>query len=1525
MRLRSHSPGTWRFLAAAVTAVVLVGGGAPAAVASPAGAARAAPAPAAPTLAASRSSFRSSTQPAAAPLLSAAQAGAKARSEGRPVIASALTTPASLTTVSPAGISTTTETLLPTRARRGGAWHALNPDLHASRGTIAPAVTANGLALSDGGRGPLAVMNNHGRTLSLSWPTPLNRPALSGATATYHGVLPGVNLAVTVTPQGGFSEVLIVTSAAAAANPALTRLGLEASARGMRVTVTDGELRVAASAAAEPVFTAAPPQMWDSAPAPAKTKMVTVRGTVLAVPSGLPADPSAAGPGVGSRVARVPFRVSGSAIILSPPASALTGRGITYPVYIDPSFEPDPVGVDASNWTQVDSGFATTSYWDESSDLQMGLCDWEPACNYLGVARTYFTMPMPSQITSTTAVDTADLYMTDVWSSTCTAEPVHLYGVGAISSSTTWDKQPGWGTYQQQSFAFGYDSNCGYYTNDVTWNFISNVQGAQANGYGSMTTGLFAASESTDLQWKQFLSGSGNIWLSISYHNPPTQPTALENAPSGACQTSSSSPASIGNDDVTLSATVGDVDNADGDDALTTTFAVYSEATGANVATYTDQTGNAAGGLTASTTIPRATIESWAPDDTGSITAYTYYWETYTSDSGSSPPVLTSPTAGPCYFTYQPTGPGQPAVGFPDGNGSVPGSPTYPIGSMIPVSFTEPSCTAEGADPCPVSYTYQAGIAAPVTVTATAGDWSGSILVSQVGPIELSVYGSDAAGNRGQPSQANIFDGVAPASPYLDGYFTGGSYPSVLTEGTGADPSLWLSAGTGNGQLGAPADIGSLGTGINPGTDGPADWTGAGVLHGDFTGNGVEDVMAYYPSGTHAGTGVIIGGPGIASPLIPRSGNIFGFSAGKLSDPACDNDNNPSVLVGAGDASENATGLDDLIGILAEPSTCGGGEYELGLYSASTTGGYGWDDLLSTTAPDGTADWNNYELATAQPGGDPDAVVLFALDKATGALYESVNPDCDATVITGCEDGDVSTTLVGMPGSTWTKITAPWDATAPVLVSADVSSAGSIELWAMTGTTLTPYTLSGATLTAENGGTAISYPAHDWPLSDGSADSSATTAADNVTPGTADTAEFADGTSWGTDDLFGGDVNLNPGSGGANALATSGPIVNTADSYTVSAWVKLDSVPGYNETVLAQDGGIDSGFYLGYSWYCGGCWAFQFAATDSTSPAFDNAYGPAVQPGVWTSLIGVYNSTTETGTLYVNGIEAATTSAPGWTATGPFTIGRAFYNGSRANYLNGSVADVQTWTSALTAAQISTLGIPVAPPISATVQAWGGGGGGGGNNSTDDYAAPGGGGGEYASQTVTVTPGQTYTVVVGAGGAGGAAGTNPGTAGATSSFGAGSPVVTAYGGGGGTSASSNTGGSGGTGSTNAVCNNGGAGGIGGTTEIYRGGGGGGSGGTSSAGNAGVAGNTSGYGGAAVTGGGGGGNGGNAGSSTDANVPGAAGAAPGGGGGGGQAYSAVEPGGNGAAGQVTITWAGGSQTWSTPGTYQWTAP
>lgn len=146
---------------------------------------------------------------------------------------------------------------------------------------------------------------------------------------------------------------------------------------------------------------------------------------------------------------------------------------------------------------------------------------------------------------------------------------------------------------------------------------------------------------------------------------------------------------------------------------------------------------------------------------------------------------------------------------------------------------------------------------------------------------------------------------------------------------------------------------------------------------------------------------------------------------------------------------------------------------------------------------------------------------------------------------------------------------------------------------------------------------------------------------------------------------------------------------------------------------------------------------------------------------------------------------------------------------------------------------------------SVTVQVFGGGGGGGGalaivRNSSDGEAcsgAGGGGGGGFSSSVLTVTPGQVYSVLVGAGGAGGISGAGtwnggistpagPGGTGGTSSFSGNSYNVQATGGvgGNGSNAYNNntppdnnatgTGGSGGTGSGGSVNYTGGSGSAG---------------------------------------------------------------------------------------------------------------
>ena len=200
---------------------------------------------------------------------------------------------------------------------------------------------------------------------------------------------------------------------------------------------------------------------------------------------------------------------------------------------------------------------------------------------------------------------------------------------------------------------------------------------------------------------------------------------------------------------------------------------------------------------------------------------------------------------------------------------------------------------------------------------------------------------------------------------------------------------------------------------------------------------------------------------------------------------------------------------------------------------------------------------------------------------------------------------------------------------------------------------------------------------------------------------------------------------------------------------------------------------------------------------------------------------------------------------------------------------------------------------------SVNVQCWGAGGAGGGVTSNGTYGGGGGAGGAYVStNSISVTPGNNYTVTVGKGGSGG---TGNGSSGGNSWFSS-SGTILASGGAGGQSNN----GSPGTGSTIGCIGTTiykGGDGIGGNGTYsggiyYYGGGGGGAG---SGGNGGSAGSSSTYGGTGTAVGGG-----NGGGSATGNGY-AASAAGGGGSGAWTTNSTHYSGGNGADGRVDITY------------------
>jgi alpha-L-arabinofuranosidase len=200
-----------------------------------------------------------------------------------------------------------------------------------------------------------------------------------------------------------------------------------------------------------------------------------------------------------------------------------------------------------------------------------------------------------------------------------------------------------------------------------------------------------------------------------------------------------------------------------------------------------------------------------------------------------------------------------------------------------------------------------------------------------------------------------------------------------------------------------------------------------------------------------------------------------------------------------------------------------------------------------------------------------------------------------------------------------------------------------------------------------------------------------TTAADSS--GAGNTLTLQNGAGWG------------PGVVGSHSLAvstprqqyaqSSGPVIDTTQSFTVSAWVYLTSTSGY-QTFVSQDGTQISGFFLQLRADTGR-FAFTRPAYDSPKALGIIASAPNIvpQPNEWYHLTGVYDAAAQTISLYVNGVLQQTKSdVPDWGATGPLAVGRGFFNSGKVDFVSGNIDDVRTYSGALRAGAVAQLAGP---------------------------------------------------------------------------------------------------------------------------------------------------------------------------------------------------------------------------------------
>ncbi|MEU2071739.1 LamG domain-containing protein [Streptomyces anulatus] len=162
--------------------------------------------------------------------------------------------------------------------------------------------------------------------------------------------------------------------------------------------------------------------------------------------------------------------------------------------------------------------------------------------------------------------------------------------------------------------------------------------------------------------------------------------------------------------------------------------------------------------------------------------------------------------------------------------------------------------------------------------------------------------------------------------------------------------------------------------------------------------------------------------------------------------------------------------------------------------------------------------------------------------------------------------------------------------------------------------------------------------------------------------------------------------------GTTSYAATTGPVIDTRASYTVAAWVRMDT-PTRNATVFGQSGVNRSPFYLGYE-HTSKKWSFREVNTDAAvgtpfSYQRVESKNPAV-PMVWTHLAGVFNAADNTISLYVNGeLQGTTPFTTAWAATGALQIGRVHWSNVYSDYFPGVIDEAAVWQEALTGTQLA--------------------------------------------------------------------------------------------------------------------------------------------------------------------------------------------------------------------------------------------
>lgn len=1155
-----------------------------------------------------------------------ARAQALAKQLGRSVRITGKTTETDEFWATPDGGFTWRQHQRPVRVKRDGQWTAVDTTLvKRADGTIAPKTTVVDLALSGGGKGtPLAKMAHGGAEIGLTWASDLPEPVLDGPSATYPEVFPGVDLKVTADVIG-FSEVLVVKTPEAARNPQLRKVTFGSHTKNTKVrtaakkTAADPGLEVVDADGAVR-FTGDATRMWDSS-----------------------------GDGeVGRRTAVMVAEVTPESVTIIPDQEFLRHKDTKFPVYLDPDYSCGSCG--KAHHVVVQSGYPTARNLDawqgDLADLKAGYQNSDSS----GVSRSYVQMNTGAVKWKNIHWATLNTTLNYSWWGAGSAKPTEVYLSGWIDGNTTWNNQPGAGTFQSSSNVTNQSKAPNV---SMQFDVTGAVRSASAGGWDLTTFLLKGEQEGNTYSWRRF---GLNPYLETHYNSTPNNPWSHsmqngtlpcvkgENRPWVATRTPQ------------LQAWVSDPDGGGLEVMIATSGGPY----GADVpGTYFDNansrpyigTPGANQGALAQVAVPSGWINSdgiykWAMKVyDGEAWSPRWDWDCeFFVDA--TPPLapVTRPTNTPA---------NQGDIATFDISVDMATANLYDIDRFVyTLDGSEPS--TQGSPSVPAGRKDENGkITATAQLSTTARNANQNL---------LKVRAVNKAGTPG-PSGSCVAPlttvGTAPntacayvVQPLTSAKYLKGAWALDDQFGTTAADNV---ATLNPGQTAHPATLGGS-AGWNAGHNRGSSWTQADAFGAK---DGVKGGLQLADNG-YAAT---------AQPVVDTT-QSFSVSAWAML-----NRTDSYYTVASQDAGT-------VSGFYLQFS------HDVGKWSFSTTNSDAVSDTANrATSADGSAApalgvWTHLVGTYDAPAKQ---LSLYVDGKLAGTKVMA-NPLFPATgpfVIGGAKwSGNRADFFPGKIDDVqaWQRVLSAQDVRDLAGVSTSRVTLGLAEGAAEKLAT-------GAT-GDEFSGNYVPAPVKSlqgfWKFDEGTG----TTAADSSNNGAGyDNNLITTGATWV------------PGKSGSalhyagtsdSSSRSAGPAVNTAQSFTVSAWVKPDDLNGYYG-VVGQSGTNVPGFAIRYSPDVK-AWIFGLNTEDRAGAETQWAWGPGPAKTDWTLVTGVYNNDTKRIQLYLDGRLVASRPFTGtpWNAAGKVTVGTYDF-GSPTHFFKGSIDSVQLWQQALTASQVAAL------------------------------------------------------------------------------------------------------------------------------------------------------------------------------------------------------------------------------------------